>query len=460
MWTSGRCEKWGVRSGLVMSGVRGGAVMSSDMISEVWEVELWWVGMWQVVMKVREGKREREKQRERGREMSWVRWGDWLRGYTNHNICLQLLQESSSARTLCVLRLPRERQPGRSLYCACHAKPAAAQQRPRAPQLRQDAVSTAPATRKAARKLSVLRLPREASRGPAAPTRAAAPPGRCEYCACHAKGSQEAVCTAPATRSQPRPSGAHAHRSSARTLCVLRLPRERQPGSCLYCACHAKRAAAQRRPRAPQLHQEALCTAPATRKAARKLCVLRLPREASRGPAAPTRAAAPPGRSVYCACHEASRGPAAPTRAAAPPGRSVYCACHAKGSQDCACHAKPAAAQRRPRAPQLRQEALFTVSATRKAARKLSVLRLHLPREGVSEWARVRVTVREREWVSEWVCECDWVSEWVCECEWVSEWMSEWVEWVSEWGGGGGGGGGAPAGSKRKTRTPHSDVGN
>ena len=26
-------------------------------------------------------------------------------------------------------------------------------------------------------------------------------------------------------------------------------------------------------------------------------------------------------------------------------------------------------------------------------------------------------------------------------------------------GGGGGGGGGAPAGSKRKTRTPHSDVG-
>ena len=50
MWTSGRCEKWGVRSGRVMSGVRSGAVMSSDVISEVWEVvwevELWWVGMW------------------------------------------------------------------------------------------------------------------------------------------------------------------------------------------------------------------------------------------------------------------------------------------------------------------------------------------------------------------------------------------------------------------------------
>ena len=55
MWTSGRCEKWGVRSGLVMSGVRSGAVMSSDVISEVWEGcekwscdelgcdKLWWV---------------------------------------------------------------------------------------------------------------------------------------------------------------------------------------------------------------------------------------------------------------------------------------------------------------------------------------------------------------------------------------------------------------------------------
>ena len=142
------------------------------------------------------------------------------------------------------------------------------------------------------------------------------------YCACHAKGSQGALCTAPATRSQPRPS---ARRSSARRLSVLHLPAEtqrrprapqllqealctapatrKQPVSSLYCACHAKPAAAQRRPRAPQLLQEALCTAPATRKAARKLCVLRLPPEASRGPAAPTRAAASPGGSVYSACH-------------------------------------------------------------------------------------------------------------------------------------------------------------
>ena len=41
---------------------------------------------------------------------------------------------------------------------------------------------------------------------------------------------------------------------------------------------------------------------------------MRLPGEASRGPPAPTRAAAPSGGSVYCACHtKASRGPAAPT---------------------------------------------------------------------------------------------------------------------------------------------------
>ena len=221
------------------------------------------------------------------------------------------------------------------------------------------------------------------------------------YCACHAKGSQEALWTAPATRSQPRvgaaappggcvycatrsqprPSGAHAGRSSSRRLCVLRLPSERQPGNSLYCACHAKPAAAQRattraatppggsvycachakpavaqrRPRAPQLLQEALCTAPAKRKAARKLSVLRLPREASRGTAAPT-----------CA--------------AAPPGGSVYCACHAKGSQEALWTAPATRSQPRPSgppcAPQLLQEALCTAPATRKAARKVSVLRL------------------------------------------------------------------------------------
>ena len=130
-------------------------------------------------------------------------------------------------------RRPRALQLLQEALCTAPAtqKPAAAQRRPRAPQLLQEALCTAPATRKAARKLSVLRLPREASCGPAAPTRAAAPSGGSVYCACHAKGRQEALC----------------------------------------CACHVKPAAAQRRPRAPQLLQEALCTAPATRKAARKL---------------------------------------------------------------------------------------------------------------------------------------------------------------------------------------------
>ena len=81
------------------------------------------------------------------------------------------------------------------------------------------------------------------------------------YCACHAKGSRG-------------PSGDHARRSSSRRLCVLRLPRERQPRP-------------QRRPRAPQL----LILRP------------RRMRKAAAAPAATTRAAAPPGGSVYCACH-------------------------------------------------------------------------------------------------------------------------------------------------------------
>ena len=141
----------------------------------------------------------------------------------------------------------------------------------------------------------------------------------------HAKRSQEALCTAPATR---------------------------------------KAAAAQRRPRAPQLRQEAVCSAPATRNAARKLCVLHLPGERQPRPSGghARRSSArrlcvlrlpretQPGSSV---CHEkGSRGPVAATHAAAPPGGSVYCACHAKRSQEALCTAparrKAAAAQRRP----------------------------------------------------------------------------------------------------------------
>ena len=238
-----------------------------------------------------------------------------------------------------VLRLPSQGSRGR---------------RPRAPQLLQEALCTAPATQKAA----------------------AAPPGGSVYCACHAKGSRG-------------PSGAHARRSSSRRLCVLRLPRQRQPRP-------------KRRPRAPLL-QEALCTAPATQKAAaapggsvycachakssrgpsgaharrsssRRLCVLRLPRQT-----APTRA-----QEALCtapATRKAAAAPAAPTRAAAPPGGSVYCVCHAKRRPRaprrlCVLRLpreRQPRPQRRPRAPQLLQEALCTAPATPKAARKLSV---------------------------------------------------------------------------------------
>ena len=74
---------------------------------------------------------------------------------------------------------------------------------------------------------------------------------------------------------QPRPSSAHARRSSTRRLCVLRLPNERQPRPS---GAHAQR------PRAPQLDQEALCTAPSARKAAsvHRPCHTK----GSRGPAA------------------------------------------------------------------------------------------------------------------------------------------------------------------------------
>ena len=294
-----------------------------------------------------------------------------------------------------------------------------------------DVISTAPCHAKGSQEaLCILRLPHEASRGPAAPTRAAAPPGGSMDCACHAKGRQEAVCTAPATRSQPRPSGAHARRSSSRRLCVLRRPRERQPGWLhgrrprapqLYCACHAKGS------------QEALCTAPATRsrptsaharrsssrrlcglagrKAARKLCILRLPHEASCGPAAPTRAAAP------CVLRRPRERQ---------PGSSLYCACHVK----------PAAAQRRPRTPQLLQEALCTAPATRKAARNAR------RRLSIQEALCILRLPRERQPGSSLYCACraKWVSEWGREggreggSEGVREWGSEWVRaWVREW---------------------------
>ena len=207
---------------------------------------------------------------------------------------------SSSARRLCVLRLPHGSQPR-------------AKRRPRAPQLLQEALCTAPATRKPAaaqaattrtaaplegsvycpcqtaasrgpssddarrsssRRLCVLRLPHESQPRPkrrprarqllqkalcAAPlTREAAAAQAATMCA--AAPPKGSVCCACHTAASRGPSGDHARRSSSRRLCVLRLPHESQPRP-------------KRRPRAPQLVQKALCTAPATRQpAAGKLC--------------------------------------------------------------------------------------------------------------------------------------------------------------------------------------------
>ena len=357
---------------------------------------------------------------------------------------------SSSSRRLSVLRLPHSSE----------ARPSGAPRRPHAQQLLQKALCTAPATQQRS----------AAQRRPAATKRAAAPPEGSLYCACHTESE-----AGPAA-----PSGDEARRNSSRRLSVLRLPRkshrtaQRRPaatkraaapsGGSLYCACHAKATArpsgdqarsssfrrlsilrlprknhraAQRRPSAQQLLQEALCTAPATQKQ-------------PRGPAATKRAAAPSGGSLYCACHakasaqkllqealctapatqQPPSGPAATKRAAAPSGGSLYCACHTKarrtpaapsgdqarrsscdqarsssfrrlsilrlprkshrtaqrrpaatkraaapsgGSLYCACHAKttarPSGAQRRPSAQQLLQEALCTAPATQKQPR-------------------------------------------------------------------------------------------
>ena len=269
-----------------------------------------------------------------------------------------------SSRRLCVLRLPRERQPRpqrrprapqllQEVLCTAPAT-RKGQRRPRAPQLVQEALCTAPATPKAAaapavatraalvqKALCTAPATRKAAAAPAAATRAAAPPGGPVYCACHAKGSRG-------------PSGGHARRSSSRRLCVLRLPRERQPRP-------------QRRPRAPQLVQEAPCTAPPTPKAAAAL-------------AAATRAAARPGGSVYCACHaKGSRGPSGgharrsssrrlcvlrlPRSGGHPRRSSSRRLCVLRLPRQ-----RQPRPQRRPRAPQLRQEALCSASATQKAS--------------------------------------------------------------------------------------------
>ena len=179
------------------------------------------------------------------------------------------------------------------------------------------------------------------------------------------------------------PAGKNPRRSSFRRLCVLRLPRKEEPRP-------------SRRQSAPQLLQEALCTASATQ------------RGAAAQPAT-IRAAAPSGGSVYCVCHaKRSRGPAGdnprrssfrrlcvlrlprkeeprPSRRQSASGGSVYCVCHAKRSRGPAgdnprrssfrrlCvlrlpRKEEPRPSRRQSAPQLLQEALCTASATQRGA--------------------------------------------------------------------------------------------
>ena len=122
----------------------------------------------------------------------------------------------SSFRKLWVLHLPHKSEP----------RP---QRRLSAPQLLQEAVGTAPATQKRAA-------------ATAATIRAAAPSGSSAYCACHTKASRGH-------------GGDYPRHSSFRKLCVLRLPHKSEPRP-------------RRRLSAPQLLQEFLCTAPATRREA------------------------------------------------------------------------------------------------------------------------------------------------------------------------------------------------
>ena len=177
-----------------------------------------------------------------------------------------------------------------------------------APQLLQEALCSAPPTQRAAAATP-------------ATIRAAAPSGRSVYCACHTK-NRRGHC------------GDKLRRSSFRKLCVLRLPHKEQPRPL-------------RRQSAPQLLQEALCTAPATQRAAAAT-------------AATIRAAAPSGGSVYCACHtKSSRGHCGDN-----PRRSSFrrlCVLRLP-------HKEQPRPLRRQSAPQLLQDALCTAPATQRAA--------------------------------------------------------------------------------------------
>ena len=201
----------------------------------------------------------------------------------------------SSFRRLCVLRLPRKEKPRPS-------------RRQSAPQVFQETLCTASA------------MQRGAVAQPAT-IRAAAPSGGSVYCVCHAKRSRG-------------PAGDNPRRSSFTRLFVLRLPRKEEPRP-------------SRRQSAPQLQQEALCTAPATQQVAA-------------AQPATIRAAAPSRGSVYCVCHaKRSRGPAGDN-----PRRSSF----RRLCVLCLPRKEEPRPSRRQSPPQLLQEALCTAPATQQVA--------------------------------------------------------------------------------------------
>ena len=232
------------------------------------------------------------------------------------------------------------------MYCACHATGDSAlrlpRTRPRAQQLHQEALCTAPATPQAGagqRRAAGQRRPRapQLRQGALCTARRPRAPQLLQeachvHCTCHARGSRRPPATtraatppggsvhAPATRE----SGDHARRSSSR-LCVLRLPRESQR--------HARHSSSRRLYllRLPRDRQPRASGDHARRSSSRRLCALHLPRE--RQPRASGDHARGNSSRRLCAraCHgRGSRVPAATTRAAAPPGGSVYYACHAR----------------------------------------------------------------------------------------------------------------------------------
>lgn len=142
------------------------------------------------------------------------------------------------------------------------------------------ALCTTLARRTAARRIFSLRLPREKPSN--------APGRRPRAAACHEKASRaqrqvrqpESLCALQWPRQRHRPAAATWQQFLQE---VLRLPRESQPGSFIYCRCHKKK---------------------------------------SRGPVTATCAAAVPGGFMFCTCHAAARGSYACS--------SIYCAFHGK----------------------------------------------------------------------------------------------------------------------------------